>query len=432
MGQLEDQSEDEGEDDSIEESLFWESDESMETQDLEEGHPFLSAKNAILDHIILTYSDWVQSAQEGDDGTCGGNGSSPYIRPPPPGRRSAGREEKRKRPADDDSGLGNDLSSSLTVSVKRSCSDSGGLTFACPFCKKDPGRYGICYNHKLSRIGDVKQHLLRRHAIPIYCSSWNRTFDNEEDRDNHTRERTCEIRPKIVHDGVTAQQKKLLRKRTDTRLSEEEQWYKIFEILFPRHRRPESPYINQVFGAQVQHLRDYVTEEGPAIIIEHLAARESQDFPTDETNISSFQHQLFREALQKVVQQWESGVSQHGFLNCSGSSTSTTSHGDGLASGLGENLSQQISNTPDIWTGQGTTQDSPGRQMDLTVPPSLTASFGNFSDALTGIQGGFDDLDFSIPEAVAGLGEDNAATINSNTTLFQQWTENVPRSSAVG
>lgn len=174
--QSEDEDEDEDEDDSIEESLIWESDKSTETHDLEEGHPFLCAKNAILDHIISSYSDWAQSAQEGDDRTSGADGTFPYPRPLPHSRRSDGRTEKRKRPADDDSGLGNDLSSSLILSVKRSRSDCGGLTFACPFCKKDPGRYRICYYNKLSRIGDVKQHLLRRHAIPIYCSSCNQTL----------------------------------------------------------------------------------------------------------------------------------------------------------------------------------------------------------------------------------------------------------------
>lgn len=126
----------------------------------------------------------------------------------------------------------------------------------------------------------------------------------------------------------------------------------------------------------------------------------------------------------------ERSASQHGVLNCPGSSTSATSHGGGPVSGLGENLSEQISNMPDIWQGQATTQDAPGSQMDLTMPSSLTASLDDFSDALAGIQGGFDGIDFSIPEAVAGFGEDNAPTIGPNRTLLQQLTQNAPGSPA--
>lgn len=79
--------------------------------------------------------------------------------------------------------------------------------FACPFCKKDLQWYQACVRFELTKVRHVKQHLHRKHADEIDDSA-----------------------------------RALLRQRSAPG-TEEEQWYRIFDLLFPGHSpRPASPY----------------------------------------------------------------------------------------------------------------------------------------------------------------------------------------------
>jgi hypothetical protein len=79
--------------------------------------------------------------------------------------------------------------------------------FSCPFCKKDLQRYQACAKFGLTRVPHVKQHLHRKHRHEIDDLVKNRL------------------------------------KQRSARGTEEEQWYGIFDLLFPGHSpRPASPY----------------------------------------------------------------------------------------------------------------------------------------------------------------------------------------------
>ncbi|KAJ3462154.1 hypothetical protein MRS44_010707 [Fusarium solani] len=78
---------------------------------------------------------------------------------------------------------------------------------ACPFCKKDLQQYQACVKLNLTKVRYVKQHLHRKH------------------RDD-------------IEDWVMSRLR--LRSAPGT---EEEQWYRIFDLLFPGHSpRPATPY----------------------------------------------------------------------------------------------------------------------------------------------------------------------------------------------
>ncbi|KAF2497166.1 hypothetical protein BU16DRAFT_581136 [Lophium mytilinum] len=144
------------------------------------------------------------------------------------------------------------------------------LLLACPFGKKDPLRYRACYGHTLTKISFVKQHLSRKHQLPTYCSVCMDTFDSEEARDIHIRARACEERPRAHLEGITRVQKEKLQQRVPAKLSEEEQWFTIFDILFPEHPRPQSAYIDGELSEELCSFREFATSKGPAIASQYL------------------------------------------------------------------------------------------------------------------------------------------------------------------
>lgn len=81
-------------------------------------------------------------------------------------------------------------------------------SFACPFCKKDLQQYPNCAKFRFTKVQHVKQHIHRNHDAEV---------DNEA--------------------------KQRLRQRSIRRQTREQQWYSIFEIVFPGYSPlPKTPY----------------------------------------------------------------------------------------------------------------------------------------------------------------------------------------------
>ena len=121
---------------------------------------------------------------------------------------------------------------------------------ACPFYKLNTMRHMSCSRLRLSRIRDVKQHLLRRHRQPPYCPVCSRIFDGPQDRDGHIMARTCHAPPGGVLlnvEGVTETQRTALGRRVNRALDEAGQWFSVWQILFPNVPHPLSPYLSTQF-----------------------------------------------------------------------------------------------------------------------------------------------------------------------------------------
>ncbi len=86
-----------------------------------------------------------------------------------------------------------------------------------------------------------RQHLKRIHSEPIHCPRCFETFENEELR-THLREGGCSVVEERQWEGVvTEQQRKQLEGRVSSHKTKEENWYIIYEVLFPGAPRPRSP-----------------------------------------------------------------------------------------------------------------------------------------------------------------------------------------------
>jgi hypothetical protein len=95
-------------------------------------------------------------------------------------------------------------------------------------------------------------------------------FENEEDRDVHTRARSCEEHPVAHWEGVSEAQRRQLQKKVPAKMSEQEQWFTIWDIIFPGFPRPQSPYIDSELSEELSAFRDFATGQGPGVLLDHL------------------------------------------------------------------------------------------------------------------------------------------------------------------
>ena len=143
--------------------------------------------------------------------------------------------------------------------------------FACPYLKWDPMKYSRCCERKLSRIRDVKQHLIRKHTPEFYCQTCQAAnFLNDDILQRHIKIGKCTRRDRTILDGISYQQRSRLSRHSKRKASEEEQWFVIWEILFPSLRRPSSVYLDANLTLEMRHFREYVEHRGQAIMREQF------------------------------------------------------------------------------------------------------------------------------------------------------------------
>lgn len=141
------------------------------------------------------------------------------------------------------------------------------IVFACPFQKYNPHKYHRCLKYTLTRIKDVKQHIYRQHTqSPYYCARCYKVFTTTDDRDEHTRHADCEKRHPPQFDGISEEQRNELKKSSPRKKPLQEQWYEVWEVIFPGHPRPQSVSIGNYVEEMVPLLRDLWNEKQAEII----------------------------------------------------------------------------------------------------------------------------------------------------------------------
>lgn len=114
-------------------------------------------------------------------------------------------------------------------------------SFACPFWKRDPlhswsSSRSCCSNHK--RIRDVKQHIYRNHS--------NRHVTDRTKRPNQD-----------PSGGLTELQYLQLKGYSNRTTTKSEQWFAIWDIVFPDLPRPASPYVNHDLPGELDEYKKY-------------------------------------------------------------------------------------------------------------------------------------------------------------------------------
>lgn len=127
---------------------------------------------------------------------------------------------------------------------------------ACPFSKLDGNRYYGCLKFELRRVKDVKQHISRKHSTPeFYCSRCWDTFPDRVRRDKHVKVALCETQPEPLFEGISDEQREQLKRTGKRGASTVQQWYGIWDILFPGKDRPRSIYLENFMEETLGYIR---------------------------------------------------------------------------------------------------------------------------------------------------------------------------------
>lgn len=289
---------------------IWLSDYSESVAVLGEDHPFQLIKPTVVLTALLAYRDWQCRPTEAsgnvtakDSSTnAGGAGRGQF-------NTSSGKKRNRDQGGGSEEENENNDGDKAPEKKSRTSKKASGhqASLACPFVKKDPVTYRSCYTYELKRIQDVKQHLSRRHQLPIYCPRCMDIFDAENKRDEHIRQSNCLLQEPIPFEGVTRTQKEQLTQRVSPKMTLEAQWFTIFEILFPGHRpRPKSAYINAELSVDLEGFQDFMHCRGPAIILERLRLDGilPPSMENEEHDLHAFLKSVIVDSLQMIIQRW--------------------------------------------------------------------------------------------------------------------------------
>ncbi|KAI1466459.1 uncharacterized protein F4812DRAFT_460729 [Daldinia caldariorum] len=172
--------------------------------------------------------------------------------------------------------------------------------FACPFYRYDPWTHYGCLTYELHRIGDVRQHITRRHVQEIRCPRCGLVFEGESTNDRlaqHIQEMRCEVRL-VNNTGVTADRLEAMRTVANgsSAITDEEKWYKIWDCLFPGFQRPGpgSPYLPAGFGVASHFIEEYQQQFLSRLDIQQLIARVALG-PCPEAEISGHLASVFND-----------------------------------------------------------------------------------------------------------------------------------------
>lgn len=249
----------------------WEDSWGIETHEIGDDLPTLAVANQlsevtrdILNRLFSRYHLWRQAAAGPSEPQSESTSRSHEDRQSP----SAGQSRKRPHSPDDDGQRDDTPVDETDSGPRRVEATTLRLLFACPFWKSHSNHWRDCFKYKLKRIRDVKQHLRRIHAACCYCVRCGQDFHRREDLDTHYGSiPSCDAR-QFQRKWLSEVQKESLAKRSDPRCTDEEQWFAIWDIVFPGELRPDSPYLDGDLSEDLNSFREFFMTQGPMIIQE--------------------------------------------------------------------------------------------------------------------------------------------------------------------
>jgi tetratricopeptide (TPR) repeat protein len=301
------------------------------TGSLHSSHPYMSVKDLAVESVIKAY-------QGGEKETTAGGSAYPsqssgsFLNSNDTKSqkftRKYGQVEDGNSSAEEGDGDDDDDRRRHRPTAKRKRVSEGDARLACPFQKRDPERHPRCGINReaigFPRITDVKQHIKRKHVRnPNYCSRCKEEFDTAEAKDVHVNDLldgkiACPQSSREI-EGVPYQNLAGLASRVDGKLTLKQQWFSIWDFVFPGIPRPLSCTMDlggdissQVLGYQV-----FVENQGPKVVLQVLkqnklltgTSNEAHSTSVTEEN-DSYIRQVLREALQALLTQWRTQRSE--------------------------------------------------------------------------------------------------------------------------
>ncbi|KAK3937044.1 hypothetical protein QBC46DRAFT_417350 [Diplogelasinospora grovesii] len=116
-------------------------------------------------------------------------------------------------------------------------------SLACPFDKRNPKQPKKCAKYVLSTISHVKQHLRRVHhrAGPLCAASCAVASESDINRGVHLRH-SAECQPEMFDGVLTNAQMEDLNTNAKRKEGDRNQWFALWDLLFPGEPQPDSHY----------------------------------------------------------------------------------------------------------------------------------------------------------------------------------------------
>lgn len=227
-------------------------------------------------HYLYELGGWEGDAGQDDPDTPRDSKTGERPGEPAPRVEDTNKEPKKRshETAFSDSVDGNGGRAPAPGSGRGASGDEGSseAPFACPFYKLDIQKHHRCLRYHLRRIKDVKQHIARQHRAPeLYCARCYTVFADEARRDRHVRRADCAVRdaaPPAFGDGVSPEQRRKLSSAQYAARgrSAADQWFYVWDVLFPGRPRPGSVYVGNYVEEVAQLLRANWRSRGAEII----------------------------------------------------------------------------------------------------------------------------------------------------------------------
>ncbi|KAF2475309.1 uncharacterized protein BDR25DRAFT_340117 [Lindgomyces ingoldianus] len=187
--------------------------------------------------------------------------------------------------------------------------DKGQVTrkLACVFAKHDPLQYIR-----------LRQHLERRHYVPVHCPRCSEEFEDAAELNDHFRQvAVCDIRPTRIWSGINEEKQKALKSmRASRNKSTEENWNEIYRLLFPASPLPDSPWAGEFrMSRAFRALGEFATQIAPPLITNEVKSGLPAELRGQEQHVETFfqaalpaiMRNIFAEAVQNR-QDIESGL----------------------------------------------------------------------------------------------------------------------------
>ncbi|ROW14566.1 hypothetical protein VPNG_03264 [Cytospora leucostoma] len=336
------------------------------------SHPFLSVESVAVQEVVNGFQNWNLGG-----GTTYASGSL-SIPSSSTTQQQAKRTKPWKRPsrdgADDEGSDNNGQDGPPPKKRGRKKVSEGQPRLACHFQKRFPERHPTCGGFTL--IAYVKGHLRSKHTrSPYYCPRCNSIFKTDDERDEHIEliiSSPCKKQAYDTSTEISASMAKQLHKRVEQSSELREQWFSVWDTIFPGVPRPPTHTydICSDLPVQVLGLYTYLENEGPGTVVSFLqrhglviAPKTPQVMPPD---LETYIRRVLFQACREIYQNWQSQRELASPVNSSPSNVSNTGP-----------------DTPvDTETGRNTTGDvhmsfGPSPQVRTTTVPCTSSSASN-------------------------------------------------------
>ncbi|KAI0880561.1 uncharacterized protein GGS22DRAFT_82957 [Annulohypoxylon maeteangense] len=277
---------------------------------------------ALVHDLVVEYTTTTGGQYFGGNGQITATSSgSPFTQHQQPAclPKKRGRVQKNNENSDDE-----DLPRPPPKKEKQNKGKDIARHLACPFAKKDPMRHHACFSKRLSRIRDVKQHLARKHTPEFYCNRCLAIFPNQNNLQEHIGDPAgLFCTPSSLLDGISQYQRSRLSCKSNPKLSEEEQWFSMWDIIFPGYERPKSAYVDFGFSGDFCAYKEYSHHRAAAAVVEGLRTSSLAGIAAVDQSMWDEVHKVVADRLDLVFEEWQSNQSVNMMSRSDDSSSSS-------------------------------------------------------------------------------------------------------------